>query len=653
MANRRILMEERRSGGKVLPFLLGLLFGIITALGSLVGVGYYLYNSPIKTTLDLVDKNGTAYEVLFDETSGYLNPKYAEEQVGVLLTDAIAAFVAVGQGGPMREAQEVSPLFSGLFTSLLEVLQSYEVPVTEDELLDQSLNGIFPYIVDALGETPVGGFLKGSSGAEITDPLMLAICYGPESHYHFDESGNVVMNPVTYELRNGKLYDVEGELVAGTYEPTAKTLTLGDGTVYYLEPGADPSNVFNAYVDAEKTQPLLYHKTLMKELADNDELIDYVYISDVMTVDTSSSLMMYLAYGKAGVHYQVDAQGNVVLDAETNEPVLLQKQLLISGDEVYNEYGELLATTHTVSGNTITYVSDGETYSYQFTDGGTREWKRKNAATNTAETKTGRIYLLSDTNGKALYYKPATLKDLASEDNALSKATSRLTLSEFLDVESNRFLKHLENETIELLPYAIEELTLTQVYADQIYYTNETGEFTDEYGVVVGEENKVIRPAWWYLMHDEPACEAGREDENSPHYGHTTACDCIEDYTVNDMNRLIENMNANINIVTLGKLKSDGMIETDVDLTNTKVTFNALTDEQVQKLQESNIQEGTALEDLTVDQAMTYISIVITTLDKLQNDLTSEASSSIESSASAEASSGEDDSVGSQESATE
>ncbi len=738
MANGRIRIEDDapRKGGRLLFFFLGLLFGIIIVVGSLVGVVYYAYKSPVKKTVKWIDKDGSIYDVLFNTNSGYLNPKYADEQVGVLLGDALAAFASVGQGGPMRDVQEVSPLFSGLFTNLLNTLTEYEVPVTEDGLLDQSLNGIFPYIVDSLGETPVGGFLKGSSGENITDPLMLAICYGSESHYTLDENGNVVMNPVTYEYKDGQFYDVDGEPVTGAYDPTAKTLTI-DGATYYLEANADPSNVYTAYLDGAKTQPLLHKKTLMSDLSNGDELIDHVRLCDAlglykadekaspillsiaygeegidytvaedktiipiskprtiadlkgnsndvinsvtlkdalnitpsshnimkalafgrykevdgkvvadtenggsvktlgdlinnsdelindvrlidaMYVDTNSKLMMYVLYGREGVHYSLDSEGT---------PVCLQRRVVVCEGLVYNEYGERLENyTFDGSALTITDGSDAENpIAYTATAGtgenATYTWKVKQTTgeVTTVEEKTGTVYFLSNADG-AVYYEPSTLGDLTSEDNAISNVTTRLTVSELVDgAEDNRFLKHLNDTTIDLLPYSIEQLTLTQVYGDQIYFTDANGNYTDgEDGAIVDEAHKVIRPAWWYLLHDETVCEAGREDVNSPHYGHTAVCDCIEDYTVNDMNRLIENMNANINIVTLGKLKSDGMIETDVALDTTLVTYNGLTEEQIATLTAKNIANGTPLENLTVDQAMTYISIVITTLNAI------------------------------------
>ncbi len=720
MANGRIRIEDDppRKGGRFLFFFLGLLFGIIIAVGSLVGAVFYAYKSPVKKTVQLIDKDGSIYDILFDKDSGYLNPKYADAQVGVLVGDALDAFASVGRGGPMRDVQEVSPLFSGLFTNLLNTLHEYEVPVTRDGLLDQSLNGIFPYIVASLGETPVGGFLKGSSGEKVTDPLMLAICYGPESHYTVDENGDVTMNPVTYEYKDGKFYDVDGELISGVYEPTAKTITFANGTVYYLEPNADPSNVFTVYADSAKTQPVLHKKTLMSDLANGDELINHVRLCDALGltkadettspillsisygeegvdytvaedktiipiskprtiadlkgnssevinsvtlkdalnispsshnimkalafgrykevngevvadtenggsvktlgdlinnsdslindvrlidaiyVDTDSALMMYVLYGREGVHYSLDSEGN---------PVCLQRRVVVTADNtVYNEYGEILEG-YTFDGSALTITDAGNPEHpvvYTATAGAgenaTYTWKTKQTVgeVTTAVEKTGTVYFLSNADG-AVYYAPTTLGDFSSDDNAISKVASRLTVSELVDgAEDNRFLKHLSGETVEMLPYAIDELTLTQVYGDQIFEAD---------GVTV-------KPAWWYLLHNEETCEAGRADENSPHYGHTAVCGCIEDYTVNGMDFLIENMRDNMQIVTLSKLHDDGMITFDTNALQKQVVLTGLDADTQTLLIENGITEDKTLGDLTAAQAVLYTSYIIAVL---------------------------------------
>ncbi len=127
--------------------------------------------------------------------------------------------------------------------------------------------------------------------------------------------------------------------------------------------------------------------------------------------------------------------------------------------------------------------------------------------------------------------KDATLDNLGEEIN-------KLTIGNIVDnAESNKILKHLSDATLTDLDERINKLTITEIFEDEIFYKNADGQFTDKDGNVV--ENKVVKGTWKYLLKDKDLGEIR------------------EDYTLNDMNKLTENMTANIKATLLEDLDND------------------------------------------------------------------------------------------------
>lgn len=495
---------------------------------------------------------------------------------------------------------------------------------------------------------------------DLEDTVMCAIAYGSSNRYKKGADGKAEMTQVTYTLEDkgdgAKLYDDKDAVVAitnaETVSATVQKITLASGEVQYVSFNVD--GVGLAYSDEALTTPVLYKKTKIGDLTNDsmavinniylkdalsvdakqhkvlislaygEEGVDFEYVgegegktiqmidpakprtigelrsrggnlineiplSDIMSADHDNALVMYLLYGKKDIHYALDGE-NVVMQ---------QKRIALIGDVVYNEYGEQI--TGSVNSGVYTDAS-GNQYAYD-----------PSTVIDTIETKDGtaNVYYLTDMAGNPVKYSKTVLGDMAGSDNVITSLTKRITVGEVMDEEtlnSNKFLKHVKDETIDTLPSAIDKLTIQTVFEDDIFYKNASGQFTDKNGNVVADKADATKHEWWYLLHDEEVCKnehgAGRDKQ------------CIQDYSITQMTVLIDNMRTNIEAATLNQLKADGMI-------------NQLDDEALEKpikkevagisfetqfntvFTDPETQAKTKLGEFTVVEMLQYVNIII------------------------------------------
>ncbi len=510
---------------------------------------------------------------------------------------------------------------------------------------------------------------------DLNDSVMCAIAYGSSARYTTDQNGDVVMTQViyTYEDKGDgfKYYDDKNNLVEAKYEIINATKTrfiFEDGSIQYAH--KDENLICKVYEDEALTKPVLYKKTKIGDLSEDsmtlvnniylkdalgvnasshkvlislaygEEGIDYNYegeganreivlignakprtigdlrnrggslideipLTDITTEDRDNGLIMYLLYGREGVHYQIDAT--------TDKVVMLQKHIAIlktaDGNKVYNEYGELLSD-YQLNTKKKTYVDEnGNEYTYAV---GTHEGAITSLETKDGETAS--VYYLYDENGAAIYPK-TTLGDLAGSNNLLSNLTSRITVGEVMDtetVENNKFFKHVLDKTIDELPEAINELTLQTVYAEEIFQTDENGNFLDKDGnITTNKDEYVVEHEWWYLLHDEETCKNE----------HGAGCNkqCIQDYKITEMDVLIDNMRANIEMATLYQLKADGMIHGLDDKTLNSPVRTSISGVPVEM---GDLPQGgeITLGDYTVVQMLNYVDAVFKAVDVLEGN---------------------------------
>ncbi len=316
--------RERREGeegggffGKFLAFFLGILIGIVIPIAGVAGVAYIVWNKPAKETVNLIDGSGNLYNTIFDPVDGFINPDYADKLVSELLTDAANAVQAISEGGSLADIAKISPKVGKAVDALVEQTDFYGLGITRDEVLAKPVGELLPYLQDKIDHAPLGNLLQGNSGEEITDPMLLTICFGSPLHYKKVSAGNNVtyeMLQITYVYKDDKMYDINGTWEKGQFNEETKVFTLANGTVYYL--GLDPEreNTYLAFEDEARTIPVKYPYTTIANLTDNPSgMVDGIYLCDAMGINKDSDPMLIsLAYGVEGEHYEIQ-NGEIVM----------------------------------------------------------------------------------------------------------------------------------------------------------------------------------------------------------------------------------------------------------------------------------------------------------------------------------------------------
>lgn len=358
---------------------------------------------------------------------------------------------------------------------------------------------------------------------------------------------------------------------------------------------------------------------------DPSSIVNEIHLDSVMTPNPASAMTMYLLYGKRNIHFTIKTQAQLTTADEKHATqiedkdefvVMLQKQMAVHYESgkyhLHNEYGEPVyakdstqfveLTPRTTVGGVVTefeysIVDENDIVHYyrlkKANDLPDIRIKMTDSLVNDIQTYAPAYYVeaeVKDDYGNAHsgvfeteYYEHNKMRDLTSgETEIVSHLTARLTLEEVLEseeVHSNVFLTHLAHTTIDELPVAIDSLTVTQVFEDQVFETEkdssgnavlvngekvyflretqtkvyknpENGKYYASYarngsvytyaGEVDGME-RALTGTWKYLLSD-------------PQTGETKDC------AVTDINTLVDNMTENIQGATLGELVEDGII---------------------------------------------------------------------------------------------
>ncbi len=266
-------------------------------------------------------------------------------------------------------------------------------------------------------ERTVGDLKDGDIFGEITlasvldlkpndNGVMISLAYGRSSHYTIVDGARFVMNPVSYKLINGKVYDENYETVTTVSVNGVYVIEIGENSNLYLKADATAPDVLYAYateaeaIAGEPSTRVLHKKTTVDDMSTNAEsLINDIELGAALGVslpaaDGTSELLLALAFGYEDTHYALDDSGNVtwlVKDATTGQPyaprtikdlknpteifdsIRLSTVLDVQIDVVENELIHALAFgyegTHFEldDDNNVTWLADGKggTYGYR------------------------------------------------------------------------------------------------------------------------------------------------------------------------------------------------------------------------------------------------------------------------------------------------
>ncbi len=409
---QRERMRPRKKGGvagKIIAAVLGFLFGIIAAVGSIAGVGYYFATTTtVKDAINTVnDLAGTKIDY-----KEYVTDEYASQTV-IGLVGKLQSFASdiEKDGGSFKKLSEISPKVETAINSLAKTLKDYGSSMEQSEITNKLMTEKFDSLGLALEEIiytlQIGVLLQSTNNLDTNDKLMMRLLFGEEGEdetsgdYHLDKDGKVVVhenaNPITISLltdggindiladipldalideselnednpvmlalaygtegthwdwKNGEakmnqqvytkglaksnetFYDIDGNDV--TAQPDSEDSSLysvsetdeesGETSVFYLKLD-ETTGEYLAWKDKTCTSPLLYPKTTVGDLQSGaGDLIDGIELAPIFGVslddikkahDSDSSndpdtIILALAYGEKGTHYDLDESGEVV-----------------------------------------------------------------------------------------------------------------------------------------------------------------------------------------------------------------------------------------------------------------------------------------------------------------------------------------------------
>ncbi len=549
--NGPVVIYKKKGGlfGKIISLLIGLILGIVIALGSIVGVGWYLYaKAPIR------NNTGTLNSILgtgFDY-SKYISNSYSEQTIQTLVGDVITAVQKVSNGeGSFNTLTAISPLIGDIVlgdgsaadTGLVGLLESYAIYPDRTEIMTKMLvkpSGtpdspnnkdvyLFDYLKDCVNNASLGDMMK-ALGYDLND-IVMSLCYGEKGvDYIIDDNGQVQMINVAQ-----------------------KTTLKG-----FLSDGLD-----------EQIQSLPLDSFLTINFPDDTVMCMLAYGADYryeQTLDENGEVIMKQVFYEESNHSPL-----VLIDDEGND---VTANILSGADKPRN--GIVLQHTYTQDGKEITETrylrynnAENKYLAYEDENYITPIRFKKHTVGMLSEGSDaiiGKMFVKDlmnvdesserimislcygkenidwyyDTNGNIQMHegkKPRTVDDFREGD-----LFNELTLHDLLgdDVNNNQILKTLADTTLEELPEAMENLTFHDIFADKIYED---------------EEHTVVQPMWTYLFDDPNTTE---EELPSDYYILGQTNDTTADKK--GVDTMIDNMQANMQTSTLAKLVRDDLI---------------------------------------------------------------------------------------------
>ncbi len=505
MAKNKVVVRRGGFFGKLIALLLGIVIGIVAGLGGLVGVVYFaLTGFKISELVGYIEQ--ATGDIPEDE---YVGETYLDKTLLEAIMEASGIISGVTTGGnTFGDLAEISPFVGTSIGSLPDMLKEYGIKLTEDELFAMSVPDIAPFFQEQIGNIQIAPMLELlGQPVDPNNVLMCAILYGEKDvHYTVVEvegEKKVDMLPIYYTFTDGNFYDYQGTMYAlngenwtnenSEYIIKAEAAQSEDESISYayaiyenlneteilryrLALKEGETNVYEVYADDEKQ---LHSGATITSLASNDFMstLENTAIGDLLSLDAGADpLMLALAYGEDG--YKIE---NNELEVTTDEPTTL-KQLKESGSTLAQDLE--IATALSLNKKdaasidkmmrAVAFGKEGVDYDVVNNEIVMKEDKsaKKISDLNAELIKTlaiGDVIEINETDGDDK--SPAiliALKDTAIGD--LSSTIKTMPLKSIIpEAETNTILRHLANSTIDNLATDINNLSIQQVFCDDIY----------------------------------------------------------------------------------------------------------------------------------------------------------------------------------------
>ncbi len=226
-----------------------------------------------------------------------------------------------------------------------------------------------------------------------------------------------------------------------------------------------------------------YARTIGQLTENGSEIIDGIALHSVISEARDNATIMYLLYGKKGLHYIID---------ETTDKIVMQDAFIYKGSDgkIYNEYKEE-QTTATLDGNGVYTDAHGNKYNTEVTSETVEISPESGPVTLT------KYYLYDEYEATVrVQFKATTFGDLSKNNSPVSKMTERMTVGEVLGedkVNDDKVLKHISGSTINNLATDIKNLTFAQVFEDDIFKAYDGDDYTDKNGITVTKGDYVAK----------------------------------------------------------------------------------------------------------------------------------------------------------------
>ena len=450
----------RSFAGRVLAVVLAFLIGVVAAIGGLLGVGYFAGTRPLKDVFGMLNIDYTQW---LTDSAAELNALQLVQQI------------SGGGIDSMGDIAEYTPYVDTLITTLNEQLSAIGVSIDGEELKATSFSDLGSYFSDVVRNTELG---KALGVTAESDPILVAICYGSEGtneeggDYTLNDSGEIVMNEGKSPTTIASL--TEGGNIVGniTIESALSVNADSNSAMRYLAYGTEgvsytieTDSTGNKYINMlrDPMTGTLYRKKKLSDLTGTDNVMGDAVISDIINIDESTSGLLY-----AIRDWTVNDLGN-----QARLERLKISQVVTIDENASNILKAMSAWR-------ISDLSDQ---------------KKIDSLT------LGDVISVGDDS-------PSILKALRDTRlGELAQATQELRLVDLLGTEAvqqNRLLKNLALSSVSTLAADMDNLTVGQVYGDQIYSYLDLG--ADGTGKTYAD----------YLSGYDPDDPDGQTNENRP-----------------------------------------------------------------------------------------------------------------------------------------
>ncbi|MBR2341239.1 MAG: hypothetical protein IKA72_02385, partial [Clostridia bacterium] len=198
------VIVKRKGGflGKLVAFLLGMVFGVVAFFGGIGVVVYGVLNKPVDETYNSIEQAG------FDipgELSDYLSADFATLTLG-------QAFATIGQtagglvsgGSTLADLVAISPILGEQIGGWSDSLSEFGVPATKEELLSLNFANVPQYLTSKLNSISIASLVSSFTGGISPDNgVLCALLYGKKDvHYTVNGDNQVELLPLTYAFHS-------------------------------------------------------------------------------------------------------------------------------------------------------------------------------------------------------------------------------------------------------------------------------------------------------------------------------------------------------------------------------------------------------------------------------------------------------------------